>query len=115
ADDNTRFNLNDVGRFAGNLIQGIPTMPIVGAKELYEMGVGRGTDAETGLERDLNGTERIGRGVSGALNLALPFVTGGGVKFLDDAFGAVAKGTATQTQKQAITQALRASASGVVT
>lgn len=113
--DTQKASFDDAGRFVGNLAQGIVTMPLVGAKEAAEAARGRGTDAQTGLERELNGVERLGRGVSGALNIALPFMTGGGVKFMDDLFGVVAKGTATQAQKATLAQILRMSGSGALT
>ena len=73
---------NDAGRFLGGLVQGIPTMPFIGAKELSESATGRGTNWQTGMEEDLTPAERIGRGVSGGLNVVTPFVGGSG-KLLD--------------------------------
>ncbi len=107
ADDSTKTNLNDLGRFGGSLVQGFGTMPVIGAKELYEAGVGHGTDAATGLQKDLSTSERIGRGISGGLNVVTPFVGGSGklldsfttkamTKGLSEAEGAVATQLATR-------------------
>ena len=80
--DAQKKGIDDPLRFVGNLIQGIPTMPLTGMKEGYEAIRNRGTDELTGLEKELNGAERLGRGVSGALNVVTPFVGGSG-KLLD--------------------------------
>lgn len=89
---------NDVGRFVGNLVQGIPTMPFIGAKEIQEGVSGRGTNYQTGMEEDLTGAQRFGRGASGALNVVTPFVGGSG-KLLDSLSSKVLTNTATEAEK----------------
>lgn len=88
---------NDVGRFIGNLLQGVGTMPTIGAKELVEAGTGTGTNTQTGFEGKLSAGERFGRGVSGALNTVTPFVGGSG-KLLDSLTTKVMTGTATAAE-----------------
>ncbi len=134
ADDSQKTNLNDVGRFAGSLLQGIGTMPSIGVKELYETASGRGTNYETGYEEDLTGAQRIGRGISGGLNVVTPFVGGSG-KLLDSVttkamtkglstvegkiagqlVTKVATGAATKTEQKVFTQLLSKAAAHATT
>lgn len=103
ADDSQKTDINDVGRFAGGLVQGIGTMPVIGGKELVEAGTGRGTDEATGFEKDLTAGERIGRGVSGGLNVVTPFIGGSG-KLLDSLTTKVLTDTATAAEKTLLKQ-----------
>lgn len=105
-DDTQKTDWRDVGRFGGSLVQGFGTMPVIGAKELYEAGVGRGTDAKTGLQKDLSMSERLGRGASGGLNVVTPFVGGSG-KLLDDLTAKVMTNTATAAEKSLLKQAIK--------
>lgn len=101
--DAQKKGIDDPLRFVGNLIQGIPTMPLTGMKEGYEAIRNRGTDELTGLEKELNGAERLGRGVSGALNVVTPFVGGSG-KLLDSLTTKVMTNTASAAEKSALKQ-----------
>lgn len=105
-DDTQKTDWRDVGRFGGSLVQGFGTMPVIGAKELYEAGVGRGTDTKTGLQKDLSMSERLGRGASGGLNVVTPFVGGSG-KLLDDLTAKVMTNTATAAEKSLLKQAIK--------
>lgn len=98
ADDSTRFGVNDVGRFVGGMVQNVVTSPIIGAKELTEAGTGRGTDTQTGLEDNLTAAERVGRGISGGLNVVSPFFGGSG-KLLESLAAKTARGVATAAEK----------------
>lgn len=102
-DDKQKLGADDPLRFAANLLQGIPTMPTIGAKELYEAGSGRGTNSKTGLEDNLNAGERFGRGVSGVLNTVTPFVGGSG-KLLDSLTTKVMTNTATAAETSLLKQ-----------
>ena len=76
--DETKFGLDDIGRFGGSLVQGIATAPILAGKSLTEAVRGRGTKADTGLEGELTGAERAGRTISGLLDAVTPFMAGSG-------------------------------------
>lgn len=98
ADDATKTDLNDLGRFGGGLVQGFATMPAIGAKEIKEAVSGSGTSSQTGFEEDLTAGERFGRGISGGLNVVTPFVGGSG-KLLDSLTTKVMTNTATAAEK----------------
>lgn len=98
-----KTEINDVGRFVGGLVQGIPTMPFIGAKELTESATGRGTNWQTGMDEKLSGAERAGRAVSGGLNVVTPFVGGSG-KFLDSLTAKVLNNTASAAEKTLLKQ-----------
>lgn len=106
ADDGTKFTINDVGRFGGGLVQGVGTMIPIGAKELEESARGRGTNAQTGFEDNLTAGERVGRAISGGLNVVTPFVGGSG-KLLDSLTTKVAQGTATAAERTMLEQMAR--------
>jgi hypothetical protein len=97
-DDTTKTDASDIGRFAGGLVQGFGTMIPVGLKELEEAGTGHGTSSKTGFEEDLTAGERVGRGISGGLNVVTPFVGGSG-KLLDSLTTKVMTDTATVAEK----------------
>ncbi len=97
-DDKQKTDLTDVGRFGGGLVQGFGTMIPIGLKELEEAGTGHGTSSKTGFEEDLTAGERVGRGISGGLNVVTPFVGGSG-KLLDSLTTKVMTDTATAAEK----------------
>lgn len=97
-DDKQKTGVDDVFRFGGNVIQGVATALPTGGKAVYEAGRGRGTDYSTGFEKELDGGERTGRGVSGAIDVVGTFFGGSG-KLVQSLGGKVAKGVATQAEK----------------
>lgn len=102
-DDTQKTDWRDAGRFGGGLVQGFATMIPIGLKELKEAGTGHGTSSTTGFEDDLSTGERVGRGISGGLNVVTPFVGGSG-KFLDSfTTKAMTKGL-TETEGRVATQ-----------
>lgn len=103
ADDGQTTSINDVGRFGGGLLQGFGTLIPIGLKEMEEAGRGRGTSTQTGFEEDLNAGERVGRGVSGALNVGTSFIGGSG-KLLDSLTTKVMTNTATAAEKGMLKQ-----------
>ena len=105
-DDGTKTDINDLGRFGGGLLQGFGTMLPIGAKEVTEAATGHGTNYDTGFEEDLNGLQRGGRAISGALNVVTPFVGGSG-RLLDSLATKVAQGTATAVEKTLLQQMRR--------
>lgn len=97
-DDKQNFGANDVFRFGGNVIQGVATALPIGGKAGYEAIRGKGTDYSTGFEKELDAGERVGRGVSGGIDIAGTFVGGSG-KLVQSLGAKAAKGTATQAEK----------------
>ncbi len=97
-DDKLNTGVDDVFRFGGNVIQGVATALPVGGKAIYEAGRGKGTDYSTGFEEELDAGERVGRGVSGGIDMVGTFLGGSG-KLVQSLGTKVAKGTATQVEK----------------
>lgn len=97
-DDKEKTGVDDVFRFGGNVIQGVATALPTGGKAVYESARGKGTDYSTGFEKELDGGERAGRGVSGAIDVVGTFFGGSG-KLVQSLGGKVAKGAATQAEK----------------
>lgn len=96
-----------VGKFFLNLIPGMLSAPITGGTNIHEAVTGQGLDTETGERKQLNDLERIGRGLSGAIDAAGVFYGGSGeaISSLSNALfkkGAteVAKNVAKQTSKE---------------
>lgn len=98
-DDKHNFGGDDVFRFGGNVIQGVATALPIGGKAGYEAIRGKGTDYSTGFEEDLDAGERVGRGVSGGIDIVGTFLGGSG-KLVQSLGAKTAKGTATQAEKQ---------------
>lgn len=97
-DDKHKTGVDDVFRFGGNVIQGVATALPVGGKAIYESARGEGTDYSTGLQKELDAGERLGRFGSGAIDVVGTFFGGSG-KLVQSLGTKVAKGTATQAEK----------------
>lgn len=97
-DDKQNFGANDVFRFGGNVIQGVATAIPIGGKAGYEAIRGKGTDYSTGFEKELDASERVGRGISGGIDVAGTFFGGSG-KLVQSLGAKTVKGTATQAEK----------------
>ena len=67
-----------VGKFLINLVPGMLSAPITGGTNISEAISGQGLDSETGKRKDLDGLERLGRGLSGAIDAAGVFYGGSG-------------------------------------
>ncbi len=67
-----------VGKFLLNLVPGMLSAPISGGTNIAESISGQGLDSETGERKDLDGLERLGRGLSGAIDAAGVFYGGSG-------------------------------------
>lgn len=67
-----------VGKFLLNLVPGMLSAPITGGTNISEAISGQGLDSETGKRKDLDGLERLGRGLSGAIDAAGVFYGGSG-------------------------------------
>lgn len=104
-DDKHKTGADDLFRFGGNVIQGIGTAPTTGTKSLIETATGRGTDYETGEEKDLNSGERIGRAISGSVDIAGAFL-GGSQKLIRSVAQKAAKKTATEAEKALLKRAV---------
>ena len=96
-----------VGKFFLNLIPGMLSAPITGGTNIHEAITGQGLDTETGERKQLDDLERVGRGLSGAIDAAGVFYGGSGeaISSLSNALfkkGAteVAKNVAKQTSKE---------------
>lgn len=68
----------DIGKFLINLVPGMLSAPITGGTNISEAISGQGLDSETGERKDLDGLERVGRGLSGAIDAAGVFYGGSG-------------------------------------
>lgn len=101
----------DAGRFLFNLLPGMFTAPIQGGGNIAETITGKGLDSKTGEHRDLTGLERMGRGVSGAIDAAGVFFGGTG-DLLNEVGSALfkkgAKEVVKQTSKSVIKDYLKA-------
>lgn len=93
----------DAGKFLLNLLPGMASAPIQGAGNIMEAISGKGTDQRTGEHRELTGLERMGRGVSGAIDAAGVFFGGSG-DLLKSVGNALFKKGATEATKQAVKQ-----------
>lgn len=96
-----------VGKFLLNLVPGMLSAPISGGTNISEAISGQGLDSETGKRKDLDGLERIGRGLSGAIDAAGVFYGGSGEaissisnQIFKKGATEVAKNVAKQTSKQ---------------
>lgn len=96
-----------VGKFLLNLVPGMLSAPITGGTNISEAISGQGLDSETGKRRDLDGLERVGRGLSGAIDAAGVFYGGSGEaissisnQIFKKGATEVAKNVAKQTSKQ---------------
>ena len=69
---------SNVGRFLINLVPGMLSAPITGGTNIAEAVSGQGLDSETGKRKDLDALERVGRGLSGAIDAAGVFYGGSG-------------------------------------
>lgn len=67
-----------VGKFLLNLVPGMLSAPIAGGTNISEAISGQGLDSETGERKQLDNLERIGRGLSGAIDAAGVFYGGSG-------------------------------------
>ena len=67
-----------VGKFLLNLVPGMLSAPITGGTNISEAISGQGLDSETGERKQLDNLERIGRGLSGAIDAAGVFYGGSG-------------------------------------
>ena len=67
-----------VGKFLINLVPGMLSAPITGGTNISEAISGQGLDSETGERKQLDDLERIGRGLSGAIDAAGVFYGGSG-------------------------------------
>ena len=67
-----------IGKFLINLVPGMLSAPITGGTNISEAISGQGLDSETGKRKDLDGLERLGRGLSGAIDAAGVFYGGSG-------------------------------------
>lgn len=97
-DDKQNLGVDDAFRFGGNVIQGVATALPIGGKAGYEAIRGKGTDYSTGFEKNLDAGERVGRGISGGIDIVGTFFGGSG-KLVQSLGTKVAKGTATQAEK----------------
>lgn len=68
----------DAAKFALNLLPGMFSSPISGVANTAEAISGNGLDESTGKKRELTGLERMGRGVSGGIDLVGAFYGGSG-------------------------------------
>ena len=75
---NDKGTADDARRFLANLLPGMATAPIQGGTNLSEAVSGQGLDQETGKQKELTGLERMGRGVSGGIDMAGVFFGGSG-------------------------------------
>lgn len=96
-----------VGKFLLNLVPGMLSAPITGGTSISEAVSGQGLDSETGKRKDLDGLERLGRGLSGAIDAAGVFYGGSGEaissisnQIFKKGATEVAKNVAKQTSKQ---------------
>lgn len=97
-DDKYNSGANDVGRFIGNLGQGIVTAPTIGGKAIYESIDGEGTDYSTGFQKELDGGERVGRAIAGGVDAVGAFFGGSG-NLIKSLSSKVVTKTATQAEK----------------
>ena len=93
----------DAGKFLLNLIPGMLSAPIQGGGNIAETISGKGLDSQTGEHRELTGLERMGRGVSGAIDAAGVFFGGSG-DLLNSVGNALFKKGASEATKQAVKQ-----------
>ena len=96
-----------IGKFLINLVPGMLSAPITGGTNISEAISGQGLDSETGKRKDLDGLERLGRGLSGAIDAAGVFYGGSGEaissisnQIFKKGATEVAKNVAKQTSKQ---------------
>ena len=96
-----------IGKFLINLVPGMLSAPITGGTNISEAISGQGLDSETGKRKDLDGLERIGRGLSGAIDAAGVFYGGSSEaissisnQIFKKGATEVAKNVAKQTSKQ---------------
>lgn len=100
-DDPEKADLSDVGRFIANLLPGMASAPITGMINATEAVAGKGLDKETGNLKKLDNAERTGRALSGAIDLAGPFIGGSG-KLLSSVGKTIFNKGASELTKQAI-------------
>ena len=101
-DDTHKFGLDDVLRGGTKLISSIPESLITTPKAAVEAITGQGTDYETGLEKKLSPTERIGRGIESAVDLVSLALPGGGGVLSSAALSQLKKPVTDALVKQAI-------------
>ena len=107
ANDTQKTDMQDVGKFLLDLLPGMATAPIQGAANLTEAATGRGLDSSTGRYKDLSAGERLGRGISGGIDVAGTFFGGTG-DLLKSAGNAIFKKGATEATKQAVKKTSKA-------
>lgn len=74
--DTQKKNAGDLGRVGLDLLQGFATGPALGTKATLEALTGSGTNYDTGVQEKLDGGQRVGRGVAGAVDLIGTFYGG---------------------------------------
>lgn len=99
--DPDKLDASDAGRFVTNLLPGLFSAPINGMINLSEAAAGKGLDRETGNKRQLDGTERLGRALSGGIDMAGVFYGGSG-ELLNSIGKSIFNKGASEITKQAV-------------
>lgn len=99
--DPDKLDASDAGRFVTNLLPGLFSAPINGVVNLSEAAAGKGLDRETGNMRQLDGTERLGRALSGGIDMAGVFYGGSG-ELLNSIGKSIFNKGASEITKQAV-------------
>ena len=75
--EGSKYNTaRDVGKFLTNLVPGVLSAPITGLTNISEAISGKGTDEQTGLEKELDNLSRVGKGIAGGIDVAGVFFGG---------------------------------------
>lgn len=75
--EGSKYNTaRDVGKFLTNLVPGVLSAPITGLTNVSEAISGKGTDEQTGLEKELDNLSRVGKGIAGGIDVAGVFFGG---------------------------------------
>ena len=75
--EGSKYNTaRDVGKFLINLVPGTLSAPITGLTNVSEAISGKGTDEQTGLEKELDNLSRVGKGIAGGIDVAGVFFGG---------------------------------------
>ena len=75
--EGSKYNTaRDVGKFLTNLVPGMLSAPITGLTNVSEAISGKGTDEQTGLEKELDNLSRVGKGIAGGIDVAGVFFGG---------------------------------------
>ena len=75
--EGSKYNTaRDVGKFLTNLVPGMLSAPITGLTNMSEAISGKGTDKQTGLEKELDNLSRVGKGIAGGIDVAGVFFGG---------------------------------------